>query len=366
MTSLLLVIFRRKKVILAAMAAGFLISAAVSLLIPPTYVASTMFAPAGAEKDLTNLKQFFTPMGSFGESFAAYLGARKNYLIDYIIRSRRMSDLIDARFDLRRMYGVTDREEARRKLGEHTAVVIKNEGVIVLSVADRDRERAIAIAGEYLAQLDTVIVALVVENSRERIRFLNGEVARRERAIAASDSLISGYLGQYGLYDMEQQVRVMLDIVSDLSSRLSILDVEKRLLELTMKPGGDELDRVEFEWKQLRGQLLLLRETGAEPNLFPPFKKIPEISSHYLQFVSERKMQEFMLAYLRLRLADAEAAGDNRMSALKIIDPPSAPDRRSWPKRGQIVIVSTAAAFFWASFFMILDERRRSAKARAA
>jgi capsule polysaccharide export protein KpsE/RkpR len=325
-----------------------------------------MFAPAGVEKDITGLKDFFAPMGSFGESFAAYLRARKNYLIDYLIRSRRMSDLIDARFDLRRMYGVTDRDEARRKLGERTAVVIKNEGVIVLSVVDRDRERAIAIAGEYLAQLDTILLELVIENSQERMQFLNGEIARRERATSVADSLIGSYLGQYGLYEMEGQVQVMLDIVSNLSSRLSMLDVEKRLLELTMKPGSDDLDRVEFEWKQLRNQLLLLRETGAEPNLFPPFKKLPEISTHYMQFISERKMQEFMVAYLRLRLADAEVAANSRMSAIKVLDPPSAPDRRSWPKRKQIVLVSTAAAFFWASYFMVLDERRRLTKAREA
>jgi uncharacterized protein involved in exopolysaccharide biosynthesis len=366
MIPLLLAIFRRKKVILCVTVAGFLISAAVSILLPPRFVASTMFALTGAEKDLTNLQEFFAPLGSLGEAFAANLRARKNYLINYLIRSRRMSDLIDARFDLRRMYGVTDRDEARRKLGEHTAVVIKNEGVIVLSVVDRDRERAIAIAEEYLAQLDTILLDLIVENLHDRVQFLNGEVAGRERAILVADSLIGSYLEQYGLYEMEEQVRVMLDIVSDLSSRLSMLDVERRLLELTMKPGSDDLDRVEFEWKQLRNQLLLLRETGAEPNLFPSFKKLPEISTHYMQFMSERKMQEFMLAYLRLKLADAEVSANSRMSAIKVFDPPSAPDRRSWPKRKQIVLVSTAAAFFWASYFMVLDERRRLAKAREA
>ncbi len=297
-------------------------------------------------------------MGSFGESFAAYLRARKNYLIDYIIRSRKMSDLIDARFDLGRLYGVDDRAEVRRKLGERTAVVIKDEGVIVLSVADRDRDRAIAIAGEYLAQLDTILLDLVVENSRERVRFLAGELARREREIAGTDSLIGGYLEQYGLYEMEEQMRVMLDIVADLSGRLSVRDVEKRLLEMTMKPGSDDLERVTFEWNQLRNQLLLFREIGAEPNLFPPFKKLPEITAHYAQFMGERRMQEFMLAYLRLKLADAEVTANNRMSALKVLDPPSAPDRRSWPRRKQIVLVSTAAAFFWACFFMVLAERR--------
>lgn len=355
---------RRKKTVLAVTAAGFLISAAVSMMLPSRYVASTMFAPTGVEKDLTNMREFFAPMGAFGESFAAYLRARKNYLIDYLIRSRQMSDRIDERFDLKRLYGVSDGDEARRLLGRHTAVAIRDEGVIVLSVADRDRERAIAITAEYLAQLDTILLDLVVENSRERVRFLNAELARRERAIAVTDSLIGSYLGRYGLYDMEEQVRVMLDIVSDLSGRLSMLDVEKRLLELTMKPGNEDLARVEFEWNQLRNQLLLLREIGAEPNLFPPFKNLPEISSTYLQFMSERKLEEFMLAYLRLRIADAEVVSNSPMSAIKVLDPPSAPERRSWPRRKQIVLVSTAAAFFWAGYFMMLDERRKAARAR--
>ncbi len=365
MIALLLAVIRRKKTVLAVTAAGLLISTVVSVLIPPRYVASTMFAPTGVEKDLTNLREFFAPMGSFGESFAAYLRARKNYLIDFLIRSRQMSDRIDARFDLKRVYGVDDDDEARRRLSEHTAVAIRDEGVIVLSVADRDRDRAIAITAEYLAQLDSILLDLVIENSRERARFLTGELARRERAISVTDSLIGGYLGRYGLYDMEEQVRVMLDIVSDLSGRLSVLDVEKRLLEMSMRPGSDELERIELEWNQLRKQLLILRETGAEPNLFPPFKNLPSISTTYLQLMSERRMEEFMLAYLRLRIADAEMASNSPMSALKVLDPPAAPERRSWPRRKQIVLVSTAAAFFWGSFLMVLDERRKAARAVA-
>lgn len=357
MPSLLSVIFRHKKAILLITAAGFVISAAVSLVLPPRFVASTMFAPAGVEKDITGLKDFFAPMGSFGESFAEYLRARKNYIIDYLIRSRRMSDLMGARFDLREMYRVADAEEARRKLGEHTSVVIRDEGVIVLSFEDRSRERAIAVTEAYVAQLDSILINLTIENSRDRIAFLNGEIARRERAIETTDSLLQEYLGRYGLYEMQQQVRAMLDIVSDLSSRLSILDIEKKLLELTMKPGGDELGRVEFEWNKLREQILLLREKGAVPSLFPPLKMLPEISSRYLQLMSERRMQEFVSGYLRLKLADAEVSATNRVSVLKVLDPPAAPDRRSWPRRKQIVLVSTAAAFFWGCFFLLVRER---------
>jgi len=356
--------FRHKKAIVLITFAGFVISSIVSLVLPPRYVASTMFAPVGVEKEITGLREFFAPMGSFGESFAAYLRARKNYLIDFFIRSRRMSDLMDARFDIKRMYHVSDGEEARRKLSEHTSVLIRDEGVIVLSFEDRDRERALAITRAYVAQLDSILIELTIENSRDQIAFLNSEIARRERASAVNDSLLTAYLGQHGLYEMEQQIRAMLDIVSDLSSRLSILDIEKKLLEMTMKPGSVELDKVKFEWVKLREQLLLLRETGAEPSLFPPFKKLPEITARYVQFMGERRMQEFVLGYLRLKLADAEVSANSRVSAFKILDPPSAPDRRSWPKRKQIVMVSTAAAFFWGCFFMIVRERWKEGSLR--
>jgi len=365
MPSLLSVIFRHKRAILLITVAGFVISAAVSLVVPPRYVASTMFAPAGVERDITGLREFFAPMGAFGESFAAYLRARKNYIIDHFIRSRRMSDLMDARFDVKRMYRVADAEEARRKLGEHTSVDIRDEGVIILSFEDRSRERAIAVTESYVAQLDSILIDLTIENSRDRIAFLDGEIARRERAIETTDSLLQEHLERYGLYEVQQQVRAMLDIVSDLSGRLSILDIEKKLLELTMQPGGDEVGKIEFECSKLREQILLLRETGAAPNLFPPLKKLPEISARYLQLMSERRMQEFVAGYLRLKLADAEISANSRVSVLKILDPPAAPDRRSWPKRKQIVMVSTAAAFFWGCFFMLVRERWKEGAFRA-
>ena len=222
MPFLLSVIVRRKKAILLITVAGFVLSAGVSLVLPPRYVASVMFAPIGVEKDITGLREFFAPMGEFGESFAAFLRARKNYIIDYLVRSRRMSDLIDARFDIRRMYGVSDREEARRRLGAHTSVVLRDEGVIVLGFEDRSRERALAVTEAYIAELDSILIDLVIESSRDRIAFLTGEIARRERAIEITDSLLQAHLRQYGLYDMQQQMRAMLDIVSDLSSRLSI------------------------------------------------------------------------------------------------------------------------------------------------
>ena len=359
MLALLRIVFLHRKPILAITLAGFVISAAVSMAIPTRYTVATSFLPLGVERDITGLRGFFAPLGSFGESFAAYLRARKNYIIDFFIRSRRMSDVINAKVGLEEAYGTKDPDKIRERLQLHTRVIIRNEGVIILTVEDRSGERALAITKAYLRSLDSLLVQSAVEGAQNRIKYLNQEVVSREREIAASDSLLRNFLSVNSLYDLNQQVRLMLDVVSDLSVRLSVLDIEKNLLELTMKPGNPDYDRVELEWNSLREQLLLLREKGAAPKLFPPLKKLPEVSSQYAGILSERRTQEFILAYLRVLLEDAKVSAKSRESVLRPLDPPFLPDKRSWPKRKQIVLASTAASFFWGCLFLIARERWR-------
>jgi tyrosine-protein kinase Etk/Wzc len=355
--ALLRIVFLRRKAIIAITVAGFVLSAGVSMALPSRYLVATSFLPLGVERDITGLRGFFAPLGAFGESFAAYLRARKNYIIDFFIRSRRMSDIIDERIGLAADYGTRDPNKIRDRLQLHTRVIIRNEGVIVLTVEDRDPKKALAITKLYLRTLDSLLVQSAVEGAQSRIKYLNQEVASREREIAGSDSLLRDFLATNSLYDMNQQVRLMLDVVSDLSARLSVLDIEKNLLELTMKPGSPDYERVELEWRSLRDQLVRLREGGAGPKLFPPLKKLPEVSSRYAALISRRRTQEFVLAYLRVLLEDAKVSAQSRESVIRTLDPPALPDQRSWPKRKQIVLASTGASFFAGCLVLIGRER---------
>ncbi len=359
MLALLRIVFLRRKAILAITLAGFVVSVAVSLILPSRYTVATSFLPLGVERDITGLRGFFAPLGSFGESFAAYLRARKDYIIDFFIRSRRMSEIIDANVGLAEVYGTTDPDKIRERLQLRTRVIIRNEGVIILTVEDRSAERALAITKSYLRNLDSLLVESAVEGSQSRIEYLSQEAANREREIAASDSLLQRFLASNALYDMSQQVRLMFEVMTDLSARLSVLDIEKNLLELTMKPESPDYRRVEFEYNSLRDQILTLRQKGAPP-LVPPLAKLPEMSEEYASLMSRRRVEEFVLAYVRVLLEDARVSAKSRESVIRTLDPPALPERRSWPKRKQIVLASTAASFFGGCLVLIARERWRA------
>ena len=331
----------------------------MSLLIPPRYVSYASILPLGVEKDISGLRDFFSSLGEFGEISATLLRARKNLVIDNIIRSMHMSVLMDERFDLATVYGERDREGIQKRLKEQTGVVLKDEGVLVLSVEDESPGRAKEMLEAYIENLDTILVDLVLENAGKRRIFLLEEIERREKRIEEADSALQRFQVEHGLYDIEEQARAALMVAAALSARQSMLEVERELLEMTLKRGSPELEALGSELDLIEGQLSGMRK-GMErgQSLFPPLNDFPGLASEYARLLAERKLQEFVIMYLSLQLEDARLSSNRRGGVLKVIDPPFVPERRVWPKRKQIVMVSTLAALFWVTFILLVAESR--------
>lgn len=360
MISLISVLLRHKKLVIVITAAAFVGSALVSFVIPPRYVSSASILLLGVEKDITGLRDFFSSFGEIGEISATFQRARKNLIVDHLIRSMHMCRLIDERFDLTSVYGGGDIESVHEHLKEHTGVVIKDEGVIILSVEDEDPRRAKEMVEAYIVNLDSILVGLVVDNSEKKRSFLLEEIERRERRILDTDSTMQSFQVEHGLYDIEGQARGALRVATALSARRSMLEVEKELLEMTLKPGSPELEGVRSELELLEGQLFNMRDgVTEEESIFPPLNELPGLASEYVRLFTERKLQEFVILYLRLQLEDARLSSNRRLSVLKVVDPPYVPERRAWPKRKQIVMVSTLAALFWVTFILLAIERIR-------
>jgi tyrosine-protein kinase Etk/Wzc len=357
MVSLISIILRHKKLVIIITAGAFVVSALVSLVIPPRFVSSASFLPLGVEQDITGLRDFFSSLGSIGEATADFLRARKNLVVDYIIRSRKMGALLSEQFDLAAIYGREGAEEIWESLNEHTSIAILEEGVMVLSVEDRDPRRAAEMVEAYLAGLDSILIGLTVDDAVRRSAFIAGEIERREQRLLEADSVIQRFQTEYRIYEIEEQAKAALKVASRLSARLKMLDVEKQLLEMSLRPASRELERVRIELELVEQQLLEIKEEGGV--LFPSLDEFPDIASRYMRLLADRQVQEFVIAYVRLQLEEARIAVNRRESVIKIIDPPFIPEKRAWPKRKQIVIVSTLVALFWTCFVLLVREKWR-------
>jgi len=358
MIQLLKVILKNRRLMIIISISAFAVSSVISLILPPRYRVRTLLIPISVERDVTGMQGFLSQLGTFGESFAVYLRARKNYVIDLIIRSRRMSEVLNEKFDLESVYGVDGIDEVRRKLRERTSVYLRNEGVIELTFEDRDRQRALDIVNEYIRNVDSLLIDINTRFAGDRVSFLEREISRREEALSRTDSIFVEFQKEHGMFSLERQAKALMDIVTTLSAELAVLDTEKKLLSMVMKPEGRELEALEARISKIREELDKIK-AGSEDSkgLFPSLESFPSLASTYVKLATEVKTQKFVIAYLKLKLEDAKLIAERNVSVLKVLDPPVLPEKRAWPKRKQIVMASTIAAFLWSSFILLLREQ---------
>ncbi len=362
MLSFFSIFLRHKKTVILVTAGGFVFSAAASLVIPPRYISSASFIPTGVEKELTGSGGFFSNLGSLGDTYSSLIRVRNNLVIDYIIRSRHMSGLMAERFGLEEVYGVSNLDDARNKLRERTNVIVRDEGVIVVGVEDRDPVRARDMVAAYVEFMDSMMTDLSVRNMREKHLFLERESVSRKAKVAMADSAISRFMARHGLFEMQSQAFAALGVISGLGARQSMLEMEKELLEMSMTRENLRVERLDLELLKIREKMdRLITGEGLE-TIFPPLKEMPGLASEYLALAGEKMIQEFALAFVQVKLADAAMVSTMRTGTIRVIDPPFVPEIRAWPKRKQIVMVFTAASFFWACFAILLREQIREGR----
>jgi capsule polysaccharide export protein KpsE/RkpR len=136
-----------------------------------------------------------------------------------------------------------------------------------------------------------------------------------------------------------------------------MLEVERSMLSMTLQDDAPDLERLDMEIEELRKEIWKTAQTGDNEDLFPSLADMPGLATEYIGMVAERMAREFTLAFIRLKLEDARISASSSVGVIRVIDPPTVPEKRSWPKRKQIVIVLTMASTLWACFLILVREK---------
>ncbi len=348
MILILKAILRHKKTVLWITVAGFAISALISLIIPKRFISYGSFITAGVSRELGGGKTFLSALGEFGESYSELVRVKRNFIIDYIIRSRRMGLLMAERFDLRKRYGIDKTEELLEELNRKTSIFIRDEGVIVLGVEDEDPVKARDMVAGYLKNLDSLLIELDSKSSEHRRIYLEREYSRRKENAQAIDSTLKEFMLEHGVFSIEEQIRGAYELLAELNAEKSMLEIERGLVEAVAREGNPELKQINKRIDLLKEKIdeLLGGDGRGGVSILPPLEKMPDVAAEYLRLVSEKRLHEFTMAFIRLKLEDAKLVSRRDVSVISVIDPPYVPERRVWPKRKQIVLVSTLSVLF--------------------
>ena len=192
LTDYLAVISRHRKMIFRLCAITVIITAIVSLFLPKSFSATaTVVPPADV---LQRDSMLSGGLGSVRSPLLRQVIDTSSIADMYvgILESRSVADALIERFDLAKVYnikkGIT---KVRRILNKRTSIKVTEEGIVNITVEDRDRERAANLANAYVEELDRQNKRLFVGQVASKKVFLENRLKEIEKELSGIDNLLS-------------------------------------------------------------------------------------------------------------------------------------------------------------------------------
>jgi hypothetical protein len=140
-------LWQRRRLLLSVTLAAAVLSAIVSLVLPPRYESTTRLLPAPASNPTSEISRMLRPEASALAGLAGLNPASGEGRFLALLRSRVIADRMVDRFGLMKLYGCRYRFEARMALARRTVIIEdRKTGVISITVSDRDPKRAAGLA----------------------------------------------------------------------------------------------------------------------------------------------------------------------------------------------------------------------------
>lgn len=372
------IIIQHRRMIGCIVGVIFVLSIAISLLLPKMYMATASILPS--QNSDSNTSSLLAKSESLLDGIAGSLLRKQSPIALYvdILKSRSVADDLNDRFNLKDLYNVKYIEDVYTQLQKRASIGASRKGqVISVSVKDHDPQRAADMANAYVDALDKINRKLnITEGKRKRI-FLEERLKEVANDLENAETALKIFQERYHLVSIEEQAKVSIESAAQIKGEIIAAQTELKVLRQFGTEKQIEAIMLKTKIKELSNQLSKIEEGGSdlyrtkdqsenepgneqENNFYIPFEKLPELSMQLMRLTREAKIQEkvFELLTAQFEIAQIEEVKD--VNTIQILDVAVPPERKIGPKRLVIVVISTTVGFFMAVCIVLAFEYSKS------
>jgi tyrosine-protein kinase Etk/Wzc len=355
---LLLALARGKKTILRITIAAAVLATTVSFLLPKSYTATSTILPP--QQKQSTLNSMLGQIGAIAGLSGGDLGLRNpDDVFVAMLTSRTIEDKLVNRFDLRKVYRVKRHQDAQKRLEQNSEVIATKEGLISISVTDRDPTRAAEIANAYVRELYNMNQNLAITEASQRRIFYEQQIKAEQEELSSAELALRQVQEKSGLLQPEAQGRTIIASIADLRAQVATHEVQLQTMRSYATPNNPDLKRAETELAGMRDQLAKLEHSNAAAgngNIAIPARQMPEAELEYLRRSREVKYHEALYDFLGKQLEAARIDEGQTAILVQVVDTAVPPERKSGPERLLLVLVATLAAFLVTCLAVLLME----------
>lgn len=360
---------------------AFLIATVFAFLIPSRYTSTARLMPpdSGSTSGLGALASMFAGGGGTGAGLGEIAGdlmgmKSSSDIFVGILESRTAEDKLIQQYDLRKVYWDREMESARRDLKARTSVEVDRKSqIITISVTDRSPKRAAAMAQSYVDELDLLVTQLSTSAARrerifleERLKQVNGDLEKAERDF-------SQFASRNTTIDIKEQGKAMVDAAAQLEGELIATQSELQGLKQIYTDNNVRVRSLTARVAELESQLEKLGgKAGVAPanpsdssdqlaSMFPSIRQLPLIGVRYADLYRQSMVQEAVFETLTKQYELAKVQEAKEIPTVKVLDSPNIPEKKSFPPRLLIILLSTTLAFVGGATWIFAKESWRHA-----
>ncbi|HKW14774.1 MAG TPA: GNVR domain-containing protein [Candidatus Krumholzibacteria bacterium] len=347
-----------RKFILLSGLAGAVLLAAISFALPSWYTASTTIFPP----EQTSMMPYAMLMQQISMPLlgAAAGAAAPGTLYVEMLKSRTVCEQVINEFDLKKRYKTRNIEETITKLHSHLSFTLQDNGLLFMTVEDKDAQRAADMANRLVELLDQTTRKLKETSAARTADFVHRQLVEREGMLSHAEDSLKTFQQQHNTIDIDEQLKSAMDIVTTLSSRAIALETELQIMTHYTSTNSEEYQRKQTEYNEVVAQLRKLKADPKGKNndsvrsYIPTLQDVPEVGLQYLRLKREVEIQNTVFEMLNSEYEKARIEEARDTPVVQVLDKAEKPNLRSRPIRKLFAIIGLVLGVGWASVVVVV------------
>ena len=354
---------RRKRWILGLTFFVTAVTAVITLIVSPRYVAATLLMPPSNTEE-SGIKSILksTPLGKIGglDKIAGSVPDDLSSIYLSILSSRSLQMDVIKKFNLVHVYKFDKAkkyyvEDLLKEFDKHIDYEILDEGTLSIAVEDEIPQRAADMANYMTQRLDDTYKRLMTEKNRNHRIFLGERLALTRIDLDRAERNLVEFQKRNRMIDIESQAKATVETGVKLEAKYMTLKGNLEVAQKTYSADHPKVRELQIQLDQLEKQRRALSGEKVSDFLLP-YQAGPDIALEYVQLSREQEIQQTIFELMVQQFEEARFEESKNTPNVQVLDPAVPPQKRIFPRRRIMVEIAFFLTFVISSFGVLALE----------
>jgi uncharacterized protein involved in exopolysaccharide biosynthesis len=335
--------------VLGPLAAG-LLALGYTFTITPTFTATTKFIPP--QQQQSGAASLLAGLGALG-GLAGAAGGIKNPADQYVafLKSRSVQDALVDRFKLMERLETQSREAARSAVDGRVLVASGKDGLITIDVSDKDPSFAAQLANAHIEELGKLMNRLAITEAQQRRVFFEKQLTNAKDNLSKSEQALKA--SGVNSSALKASPGAAVEALAKLKANITAQEIKLASMRGYLTESAPDFKQAQTELFAMRSQMD--RSEKTDPSATGGSDS--DYTARFRDFKYHETLFELFAKQYEIARVDESREG----ALIQVIDVAVPPERKSKPRKAQIVMMTTLAAGFVLLFFIFIRQVLRGA-----